>query len=88
MKRARAMKRAMVLATRVECNKESDGFSGKSDGDKGGGQATVTRAMATVMPMTWVMATAMRLVGDKEGKGEVGDGIGDGNEGSGRLWGQ
>ena len=30
------MKRAMALATRVECNKESDGFGGKSDGNKGG----------------------------------------------------
>ncbi len=31
---ARGMKPAMVLATRVECDEESDGFGGKSDGNK------------------------------------------------------
>jgi hypothetical protein len=36
MKRVRATKRAMALTTRVEFNKESDGFGGKSDGHKGG----------------------------------------------------
>jgi hypothetical protein len=36
MKRARGAKRAMASATRVECNKESNCFGGKSDGDKGG----------------------------------------------------
>jgi hypothetical protein len=89
-KRARAMKRVMVLATRVECNKESDGFSGKSNGDKGGRQATATRAMATVMSMMWAMATGTRLAGDKVGKGEGGNGDGDGNsnEGSGQIRGQ
>jgi hypothetical protein len=30
------MKQAMALATSVECDKESDGFGGKSDGNKGG----------------------------------------------------
>ncbi len=36
-KRARAMvARAMAAAMRVECNKESNGFGGKSDGNKGG----------------------------------------------------
>ncbi len=39
--------RAMALAMRVACNKEGDGNGGKSDGDKGGGQATARRAMAT-----------------------------------------
>jgi hypothetical protein len=38
---------AMASATRAACDKESDGDGGKSDGNKGGGQATVTRAMAT-----------------------------------------
>ncbi len=37
----------MALATRVACDKEGDGDGGKSDGNKGGGQATVTRVMAT-----------------------------------------
>ena len=78
------MKRAMALATRVECDKESDGFAGKSDGNKGGRQLTATRAMAMVMATTWVMATVTRLAGDKEGKGEGGKGDDDGDEGGGR----
>ncbi len=45
MKRARAA-RAMALM-RVACNEEGEGDGGKSDGDEGGGRATVTRAMAT-----------------------------------------
>jgi hypothetical protein len=84
MKRARGMKRAMALATRVEsCNKESDGFGGKSDGNEGGRQLMATRAMATVTARTWVTATVTRLAGDKEGKGEGGKGDGDGDEGGG-----
>jgi hypothetical protein len=30
------MKRAMALATSVECDVESNGFGSKSDGNKGG----------------------------------------------------
>ncbi len=78
----------MVLVTRVECDKESDGFSGKSNGDKGGGQAAATRLMATVTSTTRAMATATRLAGDKEGKGKSGNGNGNGNEGSRQLRGQ
>ncbi len=44
-KRARTA-RAMAL-TRVACNKEGKGNGGKSDGNEGGGQATVMRVMAT-----------------------------------------
>ena len=36
-----------MALTRVACDKEGKGDGGKSDGDKGGGRATVTRAMAT-----------------------------------------
>jgi hypothetical protein len=36
-----------MASTRVACDKEGDGDGGKSDGDEGGGRATVTRAMAT-----------------------------------------
>jgi hypothetical protein len=79
------MQQAMALATRVEsCDKESDGFGGKSDGNEGGRQLTTTRAMATVTAMTWVMATVTRLAGDKEGKGEGGKGDGNGDEGGGQ----
>jgi hypothetical protein len=79
------MKRAMALATRVEsCDKESDGFGSKSDGNEGGRRLMATRAMATVTATTWVMATVTRLVGDKVGKGEGGKGDGDGDEGGGR----
>ncbi len=57
----------------------------EGDGNEGGGQATATRVMAmataTATAMTWGMATAMRLVGDKEGKGEGGKDNGEGDEG-------
>ena len=36
---------AMASATRVACDKEGNGDGGKSDGNKGGRQATATRAM-------------------------------------------
>ena len=77
------MKRAMVLATRVECDKESDGFGGKSNGNEGGRQLTATRALATVTATMWFMVTVMRLAGDEEGKGEGGKGNGDGQRGNG-----
>ncbi len=55
MKRAWATKRAMASATREEWDRESNGFGGKSDGDKGGGQSTVTRAMVMMTARMWVM---------------------------------
>ena len=78
------MKRAMALATRVECDEESDGFGGNSDGNEGGRRLMATRAKAMVMATTWLMATVTRLAGDEEGKGEGGKGDGDGDEGDGR----
>ena len=63
----------MALATRVG-DKESNGFGGKSDGNEGGRQLTVTRVMAKVTATTWVMAMVTRLAGDEEGKGEGGKG--------------
>ena len=68
------MKRAMALATWVECNEESDGFGGKRDGNEGGRQLTATRTMAMVKAMTWLMAMVTRLAGNEEGKGEGGKG--------------
>jgi hypothetical protein len=35
-KRARGIQRVMALAMRVECDEESDGFGGKSDGNEDG----------------------------------------------------
>jgi hypothetical protein len=40
-----AQARAELGFWRVACNKEGDGDGGKSDGNKGGGRATATRAM-------------------------------------------
>jgi hypothetical protein len=77
------MKRVMALALRMECNEESDGFGGKSDGNEGGRRLMATRALATVMATTWLMVTVTRLAGGKEGKGEGGKGDGDGDEGDG-----
>ncbi len=62
------------VGMKVSCNKEGGGDGGKSNDDKGGGQAT---AMAT----KWAMGTETRLVGNKEGRCKGGKGNGDGNEG-------
>jgi hypothetical protein len=82
----------MALATRVACNKESDGNSCKSDGNEDAGRVMATRAMATVMvtakAMMWVMVMAMRLVGNEKGKGEGGKGDGDDDEGCGQRNGE
>jgi len=77
------MKRAMALATRVECDEESDGFGGKSDGNEGGRRLTATRALATATATAWLMVMVTRLAGDEEGKGEGGKGDGSGDEGGG-----
>ena len=74
------MKRAMALATRLECDKERNGFGGKSDGNKGGRRLAATRAMATATAATWVTVMVTGLVGDEEGRGEGGKGDGDGDE--------
>ncbi len=67
----------------MECDEESDGFGGKSNGNEGGRRLTATRGMATVTATTWLMATVTRLAGDKEGKIEGVKGDGDGDEGGG-----
>jgi hypothetical protein len=65
----------MVTATKVAGNKEGAGDGdGNNVGDgivnEGGGCATAARAMATATATTWVMATALRVMGDIEGNGE------------------
>ncbi len=62
------------VVTKVSCNKEGGGNSGKSNGDKGGRRATATATM-------WAMAMEARLAGNKEGKCKGDKGNGDGNEG-------
>ncbi len=80
MKRARATKKAMALAMRVECNKESNGFSSKSDGDKGGNNQLAMGAWDKKGKGSKAMVMGIRVVGDKEGKGkEEGNVVG--NEG-------
>ncbi len=66
------MGRAIALAAWAACNKEDDGNSNEGNGNKGGRQVMATRAMATM----WAMATGMRLIGNKEGKGKGGKGNG------------
>jgi hypothetical protein len=61
------MWRVMALMMRVECNKESDGFGSKSNGNEGGRQLTATRAMVTATAMMLVMVMVTRLAGDEEG---------------------
>ena len=67
----------MALAMRVECEEESDGFGGKSDGNKGGRRLTATRAMATAMARTWAMVMVTRLAGGENGGGGRRRGNGD-----------
>ncbi len=62
------------VATKVACNEEGGGDGSKSNGDKGGGQATATM-------MTWAMTMATRLAGNEEGKCKGSKGNCDGNEG-------
>jgi hypothetical protein len=80
-----AIKGAMALATRVESDKEGDGFGNKSDGDKGGEQAMAIMATATVMEATWAMAMATRVVCEKDGNCNSGKSNGNGDEGGRRV---
>ncbi len=59
--KAKATKRVMAMATRVARDNEGDG-----NDNKGGGQATATRAMAA----------ATTVVGEDEGGGDSGEGGG------------
>ena len=74
----------MALATRVECDEESNGFCGKSNGNEDGRQLTATRVMATMTATMGVMVVVTRLAGNEEGKDEGGKGNGDGDEGGRR----
>ncbi len=70
-KRARAMAaRAMVTTMRVECHKKSNGFSGKSDGNKGGNNQLAMGACDKEGKGGKAMAMGIRVAGNKEGKGD------------------
>jgi hypothetical protein len=69
-KRARATKRAMALATRVECNKESNGFGGKSDGNKGGNNQLAMGACDKEGKGSKAMVMGIRVAGDEEGNND------------------
>jgi hypothetical protein len=74
---------ARAMASVTGCNKEGYGNSGKSNGDKGGGQAKSTKATAAMMARMWAMVTVTRWEGDKEGKGKGGKGKGNSGKGGG-----
>jgi hypothetical protein len=60
----------MAMAMRVECNKERDGFGGKSDGNKGGNNQLAMGACDEEGKGGKAMAMGIRVAGNKEGKGE------------------
>ncbi len=57
-----------MSVTRVECNKESNGFDGKSNGNKGGNNQLAMGACDEDGKGGKAMAMGIRVVGDKEGK--------------------
>ncbi len=64
-------------------------YPNDGNGNEGGRRATAMRATTTVkaavtaMAIIWAMAMAMRVAGDKEGKGKGGKGNCKGDEGGG-----
>jgi hypothetical protein len=79
-KRARATKRAMALATRVECDKESNGFGSKSNCDEGSNNQLVMGAWDKEGKGGKAMAIGIRVMDDVEGEGNK-EGNVVGNEG-------
>jgi hypothetical protein len=56
-------------ATRVECDKESNGFSSKSNGNEGGNNQVAMIACDKEGKGGKAMAMGIRGAGNKEGKG-------------------
>jgi hypothetical protein len=67
---ARGINRATASATRVECNKESNVFGGKSNGNKGGNNQLAMGACDEEVKGSKAMAMGIRVAGNKEGKGD------------------
>jgi hypothetical protein len=70
MKRVRGTNRAMVMAMRVECHEESDGFGGKSNGNKGGNNQLAMVACDQEGKGGKAMAMGIRVAGNEEGEGD------------------
>ncbi len=68
--RARGMNGAMASATRVECDKESNGFGGKSNGNEGGNNQLALGACDKEGKGGKAMAMGIRVAGDEEGEGD------------------
>ncbi len=70
--------RVMAMAMRVECNKQSNGFGSKSDGNEGGNNHLAMGACDKEGKGGKAMAIRIRVAGNEEGKGdEEGNGVGD-----------
>jgi hypothetical protein len=52
----------MALAMRVVCDEEGKGDGSKRDGNEGGKQTMVTRAMATAMATMWAAMAGGRNI--------------------------
>ncbi len=70
----------MATAMRVEWDKESNGFGGKSNGNKGGNNQLAMGACDKEGKGSKGMAMGIRVAGDKEGEGNK-EGNGVGNKG-------
>ncbi len=60
----------MATAMRVECHEESNGFGGKSNGNKGGNNQLAMGACDEEVEGGKAMAMVIRVAGNKEGKGD------------------
>ncbi len=64
------MNRAMATAMRVKCHEESNGFCGKSNGNKGGNNQLAMGACDEEGEGGKAMAMGIRVAGNKEGEGD------------------
>jgi hypothetical protein len=64
------MNRAVASATRVECHEESNGFGGKSNGNKDGNNQLAMGACDKEGEGGKAMAMEIRAAGNKEGEGD------------------
>ncbi len=60
----------MASAMRVECDKESDGFSSKNDGNEGSNNQLAMGACDEEGKGSKAMAMGIRVAGDEEGEGD------------------